>query len=146
MQVSPRFGILLGCMGLSVICIVVDLLSVTPVIPLGVINPFWKFAFVFKCFTDSIILDDFKTALDKLSDYSMGRILPIGSLGGITSIPRKGSIQQASRWRERNEPSMGRAGMKVDTEAGYAHVELSDVGGLCSPDPVAISYVERQYR
>ncbi|KAL2131849.1 hypothetical protein VTI74DRAFT_4537 [Chaetomium olivicolor] len=66
-QVSPRFGILLLCMSLSVISIIVDILSVTPVIPIGVINPFWKFAFVFKCFTDSIILDDFKAALDKLS-------------------------------------------------------------------------------
>ncbi|RYP40992.1 hypothetical protein DL767_001308 [Monosporascus sp. MG133] len=75
-QASPRFGILLLCMSLSVICIIVDLLSVTPVIPIGVINPFWKFAFIFKCFTDSIILDDFKAALDKLSQHRMSQILP----------------------------------------------------------------------
>ncbi|KAH6692736.1 hypothetical protein F5X68DRAFT_149253 [Plectosphaerella plurivora] len=76
MKVSPRFAILLICMTISCVCIIVDLLSVTPVIPIGVINPFWKFAFVFKCFTDSIILDDFKAALDKLSRHRMSQILP----------------------------------------------------------------------
>ncbi|KAG9256371.1 uncharacterized protein F5Z01DRAFT_735044 [Emericellopsis atlantica] len=76
MKVSPRFTTLLFCMVLSVIFIVIDLLSVTRVIPIGSINPFWKFAFVFKCFTDSIILDDFKTALDKLSRHKMNRLLP----------------------------------------------------------------------
>ncbi|KAB8224279.1 hypothetical protein BDV33DRAFT_188256 [Aspergillus novoparasiticus] len=34
--------------------------------PLG-INPFWKLCFMFKCLCDTAILDDFKTALDKLS-------------------------------------------------------------------------------
>lgn len=65
---------------LSVIFIIVDLLSVTPVIPIGVINPFWKFAFVFKCLTDTIILDDFKTALDKLSRHRMSQILPFDAV------------------------------------------------------------------
>lgn len=67
-------------MTLSVIFIVVDILAVTPVINLGVINPFWKFAFVFKCLTDTIILDDFKTALDKLSRHKMSRILPVDAI------------------------------------------------------------------
>lgn len=30
------------------------------------VNPYWKLALVFKCLTDMIILDDFKTCLDKL--------------------------------------------------------------------------------
>jgi hypothetical protein len=64
--VSPRFGILLLSMCLSLAFIVVDILSVTAVLDTGAINPFWKFSFVFKCFTDTIILDDFKTALDRL--------------------------------------------------------------------------------
>ncbi|KAB5550826.1 hypothetical protein GE09DRAFT_1173975 [Coniochaeta sp. 2T2.1] len=70
-RVSPRFGILLLSMSLSLVFIMVDLLSVTPVLAIGGINPFWKFAFVFKCLTDTIILDDFKTALDKLSRHKM---------------------------------------------------------------------------
>jgi len=64
-------------MCLSVGFIVLDCLSVTSVLsdslPDG-LNPFWKLAFVFKCFTDTIILDDFKTALDKLKDYKLGMI------------------------------------------------------------------------
>ncbi|KAH7247372.1 uncharacterized protein BKA55DRAFT_514029 [Fusarium redolens] len=76
-RISPRFGLLLLSMSLSIIFITVDLLSVTPVIPIGYINPFWKFAFIFKCFTDTIVLDDFKTALDKLSRYKMNQNYPL---------------------------------------------------------------------
>lgn len=64
-------------MCLSIGFIVVDILSVTPVLSVGLpdgINPFWKFAFVFKCFTDTIILDDFKTALDKLKQYKLEKL------------------------------------------------------------------------
>ncbi|KAE9966373.1 hypothetical protein BLS_006648 [Venturia inaequalis] len=76
-KVSPRFGILLAAMLLSVAFIVVDICSVTAVftssLPEG-INPFWKLAFIFKCLTDTIILDDFKTALDKLKQYKLSRL------------------------------------------------------------------------
>lgn len=56
-------------MCLSLAFIVVDILSVTSVLETGSINPFWKFSFVFKCFTDTIILDDFKTALDRIMQH-----------------------------------------------------------------------------
>lgn len=69
---SPRFGVLLFSMSLSIAFVVLDVLSVTPVLDMGGINPFWKFAFVFKCFTDTIFLDDFKTVLDKLWERKMG--------------------------------------------------------------------------
>ncbi|KAL4952026.1 hypothetical protein BDW69DRAFT_168656 [Aspergillus filifer] len=66
----PRFGLMLGSMCLSILFIVADVLSVTGILraamPMG-INPFWKLCFMFKCLCDTIILDDFKTALDKLS-------------------------------------------------------------------------------
>jgi len=69
---SPRFGIMLLSMCLSIAFLVVDTLSVLHVfraaLPTG-INPFWKLSFVFKCLCDTIILDDFKTALDRLRDY-----------------------------------------------------------------------------
>ncbi|OJD35650.1 uncharacterized protein BKCO1_16000165 [Diplodia corticola] len=70
-RISPRFGVLLGSMLVSFIFIIIDILAVTRVfnahaLPDG-INPFWKLAFVFKCLTDTIVLDDFKTALDRLS-------------------------------------------------------------------------------
>lgn len=61
----------------SISFIILDVLCVTPVVSVGLpdsINPFWKFAFIFKCFTDTIILDDFKTALDRLKQYTLERI------------------------------------------------------------------------
>ena len=107
-KVSPRFGVLLGSMCLSVGFIIVDILSVTSVfsssLPEG-INPFWKLAFVFKCFTDTIILDDFKTALDKLKQYKLERLgstaLSISSDGNprpeLTGVRR---ATQYSPWNE----------------------------------------------
>ncbi|KAL4863626.1 hypothetical protein BDV12DRAFT_206328 [Aspergillus spectabilis] len=65
----PRFGLLLGSMCLSIIFLVLDILSATGVLrgamELG-INTFWKLCFMFKCLCDTVILDDFKTALDRL--------------------------------------------------------------------------------
>ncbi|OIW31291.1 hypothetical protein CONLIGDRAFT_543206, partial [Coniochaeta ligniaria NRRL 30616] len=71
-RISPRFAVMIASMCVSIVFILVDILSVTKVLSLELangINPFWKLAFVFKCLTDTIILDDFKTALDKLSRY-----------------------------------------------------------------------------
>lgn len=147
-QVSPRFGILLLCMSLSMISIIVDILSVTPVIPIGVINPFWKFAFVFKCFTDSIILDDFRAALDKLSRRRMTQILPLGILGGampeqsFAGVVSRGGCQRQSRQRGDLD-----AQSDVETgtmDSGKAHIMFSDVGGLCPPSPVRVNHIEHK--
>ena len=77
MRISPRFAIMFLAMVLSIIFTVIDICAVTDTLksalPIG-INPFWKLAFVFKLLTDSVILDDFKTALDKLSHYNLSRI------------------------------------------------------------------------
>jgi hypothetical protein len=49
-RVSPRFGVLLGAMMMSICFIIVDILAVTHVLPASGlpdgINPFWKLAFV----------------------------------------------------------------------------------------------------
>ncbi|KAJ5835590.1 hypothetical protein N7447_001616 [Penicillium robsamsonii] len=72
--VSPRFGIMLGAMCLSIIFMIVDTCSVLNVfstsLPTGV-EPFWKLSFIFKCLCDTVILDDFKTALDHLRVHWM---------------------------------------------------------------------------
>jgi hypothetical protein len=77
MIISPRFGIMLVAMIFSIIFTIVDILSVTDafqqILPDG-LNPFWKLSFVFKLLTDTIILDDFKTALDKLCSFNLSRI------------------------------------------------------------------------
>jgi hypothetical protein len=94
-RISPRFAVLLLSMTLSIIFIIIDLFAVTSVLHIGYINPFWKFAFIFKCFTDTIILDDFKTALDKLSRYKMEQNypLPFSRPGSQTNIePPRSSL------------------------------------------------------
>ncbi len=70
-SVSPRFAVMLLAMILSLTFIILDLLA-----SLGVllknsadgVNPFWKLSFIFKCLTDTMILDDFKTALGQAEE------------------------------------------------------------------------------
>jgi hypothetical protein len=59
-----------------------DFMSVTLVIPRGVISPFWEFVLVFKFFTDSSIFDDFRSALDKPSHHRPAQIPPFNVLEG----------------------------------------------------------------
>ncbi|KFA80737.1 hypothetical protein S40288_10029 [Stachybotrys chartarum IBT 40288] len=117
-RVSPRFGILLFCMTLSIIFIIIDLLSVTHVIPIGVINPFWKFAFVFKCLTDTIILDDFKMALDKLSRHRMTQLLPLDAFVNSQWTLDGQVIGQKQPWRVAlpDEPSVE----QVESVSGHS--------------------------
>ncbi|KAK5121895.1 hypothetical protein LTR85_004466 [Meristemomyces frigidus] len=123
MRVSPRFGVLLGAMVLSICFIIIDILAVTHVLPTGSlpdgINPFWKLAFVFKCLTDTIILDDFKTALDRLTQHRlarMGSVLSDGVRGEFVDVEqarrkkteRAGTMQglqdvTARDWTKANE-------------------------------------------
>ncbi|KAF1979098.1 hypothetical protein BU23DRAFT_563337 [Bimuria novae-zelandiae CBS 107.79] len=78
-RISPRFGIMLTSMIISISFVICDVCSVTGAIKLAGgadtgINPFWKLAFVFKCLTDSVILDDFKMALDRLRAFKISRL------------------------------------------------------------------------
>jgi hypothetical protein len=96
-------------MTLSVVFILGDVLSVTSVfkssLPTG-INPFWKLAFVFKCFTDTIILDDFKTALDRLKQYKLESrdITAVRSHDSTTctrpSVAYLGDVPHNQSWNE----------------------------------------------
>lgn len=68
---------MLLAMGVSIVFIILDICSVTSALKSALpdgLNPFWKLAFVFKCLTDSVILDDFKTALDRLRAYKISRL------------------------------------------------------------------------
>ncbi|KAF1829425.1 hypothetical protein BDW02DRAFT_592634 [Decorospora gaudefroyi] len=100
-RISPRFGIMLLAMLLSIVFIVLDILTVTTAIklpgPTG-INPFWKFAFVFKCLTDSVVLDDFKVALDRLRAFRISRL---GSFSGDMSDSRsRNDNNLVATWEE----------------------------------------------
>lgn len=100
-RISPRFGIMLLSMLLSIIFIVLDISTVTEAIKLpGAtgINPFWKFAFVFKCLTDSVVLDDFKVALDRLRAFRISRL---GSFSGDPSDSRsRNDNNLVATWEE----------------------------------------------
>ncbi|KAL2787699.1 hypothetical protein BJX66DRAFT_341010 [Aspergillus keveii] len=66
---SPRFGAMIFFMALSICFTIVDTCAVSGTFHLNLhlgIEPFWKLAFVFKCLSDIIILDDFKSALDRV--------------------------------------------------------------------------------
>ncbi|WPH00779.1 Hypothetical protein R9X50_00360900 [Acrodontium crateriforme] len=117
MRVSPRFAVLMGSMVLSIAFIVCDILSVTHAIRAGGlpdgVNPFWKLALVFKCLTDTIILDDFKTALDRLKQYKMQRLDSAladtlnfdGYRGYFHDVEQAREIKKASRPISRPEMS-----------------------------------------
>lgn len=84
-------------MFLSICFILTDVCAVTGVfdtlLPDG-LNPFWKLAMVFKCLCDSIVLDDFKTALDRLKRYKLwrdrlgGECGPLGPTAGTADEVR----------------------------------------------------------
>lgn len=69
------------------------------------INPFWKLAFVFKCLSDTMVLDDFKTALDRLKQYKMDR------MGSVLSDGVRGDFEDVEQARakraERSLPTPG---------------------------------------
>ena len=104
-KISPRFAVMMGAMVLSIIFIVLDVLSVTSVLknslPVG-INPFWKLSFVFKCLTDAVVLDDFKTALDRLRAFKISRL---GSFAVDNNDSRsrkhEAEVANANTWIER---------------------------------------------
>jgi hypothetical protein len=105
-KISPRFGILLLAMCFSLAFIILDCLSVTSIIqhalPDG-LNPFWKLAFVFKCFTDTIILDDFRTALDKLKQYRLGQINSTANMSAIDRFPISAGGRRPTEYAPWNE-------------------------------------------
>ncbi|KIX04417.1 uncharacterized protein Z518_05285 [Rhinocladiella mackenziei CBS 650.93] len=101
-RISPRFAVMLGAMFLSICFIVLDVLSVTSALksalPVG-INPFWKLSFVFKCLTDSVVLDDFKTALDRLRAFKISRLGSFAVDGADSrSKQHKEDVSRINNW------------------------------------------------
>ncbi|KAL9109470.1 MAG: hypothetical protein Q9227_005805 [Pyrenula ochraceoflavens] len=111
LRISPRFAVMLLAMCLSIAFIIIDILSVTDAfkssLPVGV-NPFWKLAFVFKCLTDSVILDDFKTALDRLRAFKISRL---GSFAVDNSDSRSRPGMETAPWEMAG--SGGRGGLNM---------------------------------
>jgi hypothetical protein len=96
-RISPRFGILLGAMVLSVVFTLLDILAVTNVLknalPDG-IDPFWQLSTVFKLLTDTMVLDDFKSALDRLHVFKMSKFSADGSTRQVATAYEGASASQ----------------------------------------------------
>jgi hypothetical protein len=66
-RINTRFGVMLLCMALSIVFLLTDVVfSAAKLTANSGINPYWRFALVFKCASDTIFLDDFKSVLDDI--------------------------------------------------------------------------------
>jgi hypothetical protein len=66
-RINTRFGIMLLCMVISIVFLLTDVaVSAAKLSSNSGINPYWRFALVFKCASDTIFLDDFKSVLDDI--------------------------------------------------------------------------------
>jgi hypothetical protein len=99
-RISPRFAIMLLAMIISIVFVVADICSVSGVFSAHVfsVNPFWKLATVFKCLTDVVVLDDFKTALDRLRAFQMSRISSWSDGTGDRNTTDRGNL--TNLWEE----------------------------------------------
>ncbi|KAL5339477.1 hypothetical protein BJX70DRAFT_153975 [Aspergillus crustosus] len=138
-RISPRFGIMLASMCLSLAFVVVDECSVLGVfdsanLPSGV-QPFWKLSFIFKCMCDTVILDDFKTALDRMRSYWFkkkvrGDVLLHGGLGQ----------------RRRESPQRGVDEVEdIDIEMLSSNERRQSVPGKLTPDEIPRVYTRGDF-
>ena len=144
-RISPRFGVLLVVMTLSVLFLFVDILSVTHVIPSkGLpdgINPFWKLSFVFKCMTDTVILDDFKTALDKMKDYRLKRVASYvdtydnAERGSTEPITVHTTVTQHEHYENRSR-NHDDSSMNGKDWATHSHIELVELEEVTPPPTI----------
>ncbi|KAI8935459.1 hypothetical protein NX059_008029 [Plenodomus lindquistii] len=101
-QINRRFGVMLFCMFLSIVFLLTDVvISAAKLSANSGINPYWRFALVFKCASDTIFLDDFKSVLDDIIAHKF-------SSGGDTVHRRsiaghRGSGYKRSRSISRDE-------------------------------------------
>lgn len=82
-RINRRFGVMLACMILSIVFLLTDAaVSAAKVTASSGINPYWRFALVFKCASDTIFLDDFKSVLDDIIAHRLSSVadtVPRGS-------------------------------------------------------------------
>jgi len=129
---SPRFGIMLVAIFLAIIFTIVDILSSiisglsgTDGYILALlashrlanychrVNPYWKLALVFKCLTDNILLDDFKSVLQGLGDMKEdGNIAMLPNSMNVNPSKKTGSADH--REEAFGESSSRRRGQPLD--------------------------------
>ncbi|KAI9825793.1 MAG: hypothetical protein M1832_000733 [Thelocarpon impressellum] len=91
-RICPRFGVMLGAMALSIVFLILDVtFSIASFGGAVGVNPFWKFSLVFKCLCDTIILDDFRSALDRLRSRVFNQGTPLDHLSNPgASVSKRG--------------------------------------------------------
>lgn len=66
-RINVRFGVMLGCMFISIAFLLTDVgVNAARITVASGINPYWRLALVFKCASDTIFLDNFKSVLDDI--------------------------------------------------------------------------------
>lgn len=92
-KMNSRFGVMLACMFLSIGFLLTDVvINALHITNLSGINPYWRFALVFKCASDTIFLDDFKSVLDDIVARKFSETGGTVHRGSITG--RKASIRE----------------------------------------------------
>lgn len=131
-RISPRFAIMLGAMIISIAFVVVDVCAVSGVFDNDIfssVNPFWKLATVFKCLTDAVVLDDFKTALDRLRAFKMSHI---NSYSGSTTAPNTGYQSDLNNiWEELRAEAQGKQ-TNTQTQMGARSTIQTDACPGCA--------------
>jgi len=108
-RINTRFGIMLLCMVLSIIFLATDIaVSAAKVTANSGINPYWRFALVFKCASDTIFLDDFKSVLDDIVAHKFG------SAGGTAHRGSTVPPRDSSSLGRNSSPSINRGEDFVD--------------------------------
>jgi hypothetical protein len=75
----------------------------------------------FRCLTDTIILDDFKTALDRLRDHKLRRLSQPFSSGDFAS----GAFYGSTANRDGSRPDMQELGRAVQTQNNSSAAPVS---------------------
>jgi hypothetical protein len=117
-RINRRFGVLLACMFLSIAFLLTDIgVSAARATASSGINPFWRFALVFKCAADTIFLDDFKSVLDDILAHRLGVVAGSnGSNGSRRYNSGSRTVQTGSQSAKRSIELAGPA--SSETERG----------------------------
>jgi hypothetical protein len=96
-RINVRFGVMLACMFISIAFLLTDVaVNAAHVTTASGINPYWRFALVFKCASDTIFLDDFKSVLDGILARKLSSARG-GTVHGRTQETRKRSFSSSMR-------------------------------------------------
>ncbi|MCJ1404592.1 hypothetical protein MMC11_007818 [Xylographa trunciseda] len=147
---SPRFGIMILCMALSIVFLLTDVIVTAAHISADSgINPYWRaspnssqqtrdlltlilqLALVFKCASDTIFLDDFKSVLDTVVDNALRK-----AGGAVSSGQRRPSAVHSNSHKMVDRPKLN-SGQSSKTAA-------TEVSAMKAPDSVTTCSVAGQ--